>query len=126
MNIQKRVVAVKLLPAILNSKNERLFLAELQAYLNVARPRIVLDGTLLRKLDRSGIHLLLCCLEEAIKRNGDVKLAALPPGTEALLEFTGVSRVFEIYDTTVEAVNSFDALPGEVIYDRKHATENAA
>ncbi len=126
MIIHKRIVTVKILPAILDAKNMRLFLSELQGFLNVDRPRIVLDGSQLRRLDKAGIHLLLCCLEEAIKHNGDVKLAALPLGTEALLEFTGVNRVFEVYETAVEAVNSFDAMPEEVIYDREQASENAA
>lgn len=127
MTIQQRVVAVKFLPKDLSSKNERLFLAELQADLKVNRPRIVLDGTNLRKLDKAGVHLLLCCLEEAIKHNGDVKLAALPMGAEALLEFTGVTRVFDIYDTAVQAVNSFDAFPEEInsSYERGQS-QNAA
>jgi len=50
---------------------------------------------------------LLCCLEEAMKRNGDVKLAAIPDGVRALLEHTGAGRVFEGFDTTAEALDSF-------------------
>jgi hypothetical protein len=53
------------------------------------------------------VYMLLCCLEETLKRNGDVKLAALPPAAMAVLNVTGVNRVFEIYDTIPEALNSF-------------------
>jgi hypothetical protein len=53
------------------------------------------------------VYILLCCLEETLKRNGDVKLAALPPPAMAVLHVTGVNRVFEIHDTIPEALNSF-------------------
>jgi len=46
-------------------------------------------------MDRSTINLLLCCLEEAMKRNGDVKLTALSEKSRVTLELTGASRLFE-------------------------------
>jgi len=50
---------------------------------------------------------MLCCLEEAVKRNGDVKLAAVPAGARSTLKLTGIDRIFEIFDTNVEAASSF-------------------
>jgi anti-anti-sigma regulatory factor len=44
--------------------------------MNNDRAYIVLDCSKVGVMDRSAIYLLLCCLEEAMKRNGDVKLAA--------------------------------------------------
>ena len=75
--------------------------------MNIDRPCIVLDCSQVRQMNRSAIHLLLCCLEEAMKRNGDVKLAGITAGSGRLLERTGVDRLFEMFDTNVEAVNSF-------------------
>jgi hypothetical protein len=46
-----------------------------------------------------------------MKRNGDVKLAAIPPGAAAILELTRVDRLFEAFDNTADAVNSFQQLP---------------
>jgi anti-anti-sigma regulatory factor len=46
-------------------------------------------------------------LEEAIKRNGDVKLSAVPAEARSTLKLTGVDRIFEIFETNAEAVNSF-------------------
>ena len=114
MTIRKRIVAVNQLPEISNRKQGQIFLREIRNWMSVDRPRMVLDCSLLRRLDRSIIYLLLCCLEEAMKRNGDVKLAALPPGARTVLEDTGTHRLFDIYDTTAEAVNSFHQLP---VYD---------
>ena len=58
-------------------------------------------------MDRFAIHMLLCCLEEAMKRDGDVKLAAVSPSARQTLELTRVDRLFEVYDTESDAVNSF-------------------
>lgn len=89
----------------------REFLLEIDSCIDLNRPRIVLDCSRLREVDGPVIQLMLHCLEEAMKRNGDVKLAALPAEGVGLLELTGVSRLFDIFNTTAEAVNSFHQLP---------------
>ena len=101
---------VKEFPGTLNAIMGRLFLWEMQRYLYDERPQIVLDCSKIAQLDRPSIQLLLCCLEEALKRNGDIKLAAVPAGARSTLKLSGVDRVFEIFDTSAEAVNSFRRL----------------
>ena len=101
---------VKEFPGALNTPQGRLFLGEVQSYLHDERPCIVLDCSKIDQMDRPSIQLLLCCLEEAIKRNGDVKLAAVPAGAKSTLKLAGVDRIFEIFDTNAEAVNSFRRL----------------
>jgi len=81
--------------------------------MNANRPRLVLDCADIRECDSWVIRLLLHCLEEALKRNGDVKLAAVPPAAAVALASTGVARLFETFDTTAEAVNRFHQLPRE-------------
>jgi anti-anti-sigma factor len=103
-----RLVAVKHLPEKLSVRQGRRFFREVEPHLQADRPRVVLDCSKVRHLDSAGIHVLLRCLEEAMKRNGDVKLAAIPPGAAALLELTRVGRLFEAFDNTADAVNSFD------------------
>ena len=49
----------------------------------------------------------LRCMEEAMKRNGDLKLAALSPQLAVILEMTRVDRLFEIFDNCNDAVESF-------------------
>jgi len=43
-----------------------------------------------------------------MKANGDVKLAAIPPEAAAILKLTRVDRLFETFDSTADAVNSFN------------------
>jgi len=111
MTLQVNAVAVKQLPETLSVKHGRLFLDELESCMNIDRPRIVLDCSKVRHMDRSGVHLLLRCLEEAMKRNGDVKLAEVAAGARTALELTGADRIFEIFDTSADAIDSFGRLP---------------
>jgi anti-sigma B factor antagonist len=106
-----RPVTVHRVPGQVTAAEERAFLRELERYVETDRPRLVLDCSGVGRMDDAAIHLLLSCLEEAMKRRGDVKLAALGPGAEAMLRFSGAGRLFEIYPSTAEAVRSFRERP---------------
>jgi anti-anti-sigma factor len=106
-----RLVAVKHLPEKLGAKQGRHFFREVKPHLQADRPRVVLDCSRIRHVDSAGIHVLLCCLEEAMKRNGDVKLAGIPPGVAAILELTRAGGLFEAFDSSADAVNSFHQFP---------------
>lgn len=117
MTIPTRAVEVRLLPPGLSGKRERESACEIQNCLNVDRPRLVLDCSNVDQLERPVIHLLLCCLEEALKRNGDIKLAALHASARAALTATRVDRLFDIHDTIADAVNSFHQFPAALRSD---------
>jgi anti-sigma B factor antagonist len=106
-----RPVVVKQLPEKLTLQEGRNFFLEVASSLKADRPRLVLDCSKVRQLDSAGIQVLLHCLEEAMKRNGDVKLAAIPSAAAAVLELTKVDSLFEAFDTTSDAVNSFYQFP---------------
>jgi anti-sigma B factor antagonist len=105
--ISGRPVVVKELPEKFSVEQGRAFLLEVGPSLKADRPRLVLDCSQVRQLDSAGIQVLLHCLEEAMKRNGDVKLASIPPAAAEILELTKVDSLFEAFDTTADAVNSF-------------------
>ena len=111
MSTRMRAVTVHQMPEQVTATEERSFLRDLQKDVETERPRLVLDCSRVQQMDNATIHLLLCCLEEVMKRNGDAKLASLPPGAQATLQVAGVHRLFEIYATTAEAVNSFREHP---------------
>jgi anti-sigma B factor antagonist len=103
--------AVKQFPEKVNLKLGRYFLSDLQSLMNIDRPYIVLDFSNVCRMDRPAVNLLLCCLEEALKRNGDIKLAAVSEEARSVLRLTGAERLFEIFDTNAEAVSSFRQFP---------------
>jgi anti-sigma B factor antagonist len=107
MTIQNDIVVVEQLPEISTMKQAHAFIREIKGCMSIDRPRIVLDCSQLRQMNPGLAYVLLCWLEETIKRSGDLKLAAMPSSGRAMLKHIGVSRVFEIYDTAPDAVNSF-------------------
>jgi anti-anti-sigma regulatory factor len=111
-----RAAAVKRLPAALNSKQEQTFLREMETCLDSWRPSIVLDCSEAHQIDYTLLHLLLCCLEEAMKRNGDVRLAAVRPEARETLRRWKMDRLFRIFETTAEAVSSFQRPPVGAVY----------
>jgi anti-anti-sigma factor len=104
-------VIVRQVPEKLNSAEGQNFFYQVQKLLSATQPRFVFDFTHVRELDVAGIDLLLQCLEEVMKLNGDVKLAAVRRGPAAILELTRVDSLFEIFDSTAEAVESFYPFP---------------
>jgi anti-anti-sigma factor len=107
MIFRHRNIIVRQLPAALDARGRRVFSSLLVECINVKRPMLVLDCSALADLDASAIHFLLCCLEETMKRNGDIRLAALAPHAKARFEMAGADRIFEIYDTIADAVDSY-------------------
>lgn len=90
------------------------FNREFECCVNVDRPAIVLDCSRLRRMDRSAIRLLLRCLEEAMKRNGDVRLAMVNPDAVISLKSYALDRVFEVFGTITDALESF-CWPGSIV-----------
>lgn len=102
-----RSVSIMQMPEELTRNNETAFLREIDQTADVDHPNLVLDCANVRRFDARMIRLLLVCLEEAMKRNGDVRLARVSPQGKAALEQNGANRLFRIYNSDVEAVESY-------------------
>ncbi len=107
-------IVVKQLPEILDVTHSEAFLRELAPHFERDHPRLVFDFSAVRHLDSAGVDLLLRSMEEAMKRNGDVKLAAVSPHLAVILEMTRVDRLFEIFETCTDAVESYHRFPARV------------
>jgi anti-anti-sigma factor len=107
MRTKIRSVAIRKLPERISGAQRDEVYKDLETCINVDRPAVVLDCSALRVLDGAAIHLLLCCLEEAMKRNGDVRLASLRPDAQRALQAAEVDSLFQIFAETGEAVDSF-------------------
>jgi anti-anti-sigma factor len=88
---------------------------ELGPLLESNRPRVVLDCSQVRSMESAGVEMLLRCLEEVLKRDGDLKLAGLSPEAEVILELMRVARVFETFQTCEDAVRSFNAISADAV-----------
>jgi anti-sigma B factor antagonist len=106
-----RTVIVKDLPESVTLDHIPALCRELVPLAHADWPCLVLDFSAVRELDRAGVELLLRTMEEVVKRNGDVKFAAVSPQIEVILELTRVDRLFEFFDNAADAVSSFTSFP---------------
>ena len=70
--------------------------------------RIVLNLSSVGQIDSSGLGTLVASLVSARNRGAQIKLAALSPRARRALRITNVGRLFEIYESTEEAIESFN------------------
>jgi anti-sigma B factor antagonist len=102
-----RPVVIKRLPERLNFRQAKMFWQELEPIITSDRPQIVFDMSSVKSLDAAGVDMLLKCMAEVMKRDGELKLAAMSPEAAVIMEMTRTDRFFEIYDTSSDAVRSF-------------------
>lgn len=107
METSSRPVVVKRMPERVNGRTAREFLRDVQPFLNTDRPQLVFDLSQVVQLDAAGVEMLLRCMSQAHRRDGDLKLASLSPQAVVVLELTRTERLFEIYDSSTDAVRSF-------------------
>src|SRR5215470_15449863 len=73
--------------------------------------RIVLNMAWVAHIDSSGLGTLVASFISARHRGAQIKFAALSPIARQALTTTHVDQLFEIYDSTEEAVSSFQSQP---------------
>jgi anti-sigma B factor antagonist len=103
----RRPVIVMQLPELLNAGEVQDLVGDLKPLLEPQRPRIVLDCSQVKRIDSAGVEMLLHCLEEAMKRDGDLKLAAVSPESRIIFDLMRVDGIFEMFTTPEEAIDSF-------------------
>jgi len=129
MSIKKRTVSIHQMPSRLSTNSQEELLSRLEMSVENGQPRFVLDCSKLESVGSSEINFLLSYLEEAMKHKGDVRLAVLRPHAKAILRNAGVSRLFEIFDTTENAVRSYQVRPSSLaplFYESEMDAEYAA
>lgn len=107
MDVNSRPVVVKRMPERVNARTAREFLRDVRPFLTTDRPQLVFDLSQVVQLDAAGVEMLLRCMSEAHKRDGDLKLACPSQQAFIVLELTRTERLFEIYDTSTDAARSF-------------------
>jgi len=73
--------------------------------------RIVLNLAWIEYIDSSGLGVLVASLISARHRGAQIKLAALGPKARHVLSIARVDRLFEVYDSSDEAIKSFHPHP---------------
>jgi anti-sigma B factor antagonist len=74
-------------------------------------PRIVLNLARIEHIDSSGLGTVVASFISARHRGAEIKFAALSPRARRALTATHVNRLFEVYDSTEEAIDAFRPQP---------------
>src|SRR5260221_12903328 len=115
MDINSRPVVVKRMPERVNGRTAREFLRDVQPFLHADRPQLVFDLSQVVQLDAAGVEMLLRCMSEAHKRDGDVKLASLSAQSAVRLELTRTAPSVSKYVNSTRACPSFSQLLSQVM-----------
>ena len=95
------------MPDKVNRQEAQKFFADVQPFVTSDRPQLVFDLSQVKQLDAAGIEMLLRCVAEVMKHDGDLKLASPSRQASMVLELTRTDRLFEIYASSTEAARSF-------------------
>ncbi|RMF61645.1 MAG: anti-sigma factor antagonist [Calditrichaeota bacterium] len=68
---------------------------------------VVVDLKDVKRMNSSGLGILISALTSLRNRNGDLKLAAIDELMEGILIMTKLNTIFETYDTAEGAAQSF-------------------
>src|SRR5438552_937563 len=92
-------VLIQRLPARFNAGQVRAIMQELQPFLKADRPRVVFDLSQVEEMDAASVDMLLQCMSDASKRDGDVKLASPSVRAMVILELTHLDCLLEFFES---------------------------
>ncbi|RMG09966.1 MAG: anti-sigma factor antagonist [Planctomycetota bacterium] len=81
---------------------------ELESAGNEAQPRVVLDCGALEYISSAGLGVLKKMSREFRDRQGDIRLAALPPKIDNVVQLLGFDKILRVFGGLDEAVRSFE------------------
>lgn len=106
--METRSTIVIKLPEQLTGKAVRAAMRQIKPALRLDHPQVIVDMANVRQLDSAALDMLLYCIVEVSKRDGELKLAAISPEAATFLELTRMDRVFDIFPSVSEAVTEND------------------
>jgi len=90
-------------PERVSGTQARLFAERISSELHHDRPRVIADLSNVRQIDTTALHVLLECLIEVKRQDGEFYLGAVSPEAATVLELTQMDSVFELLPEVAEA-----------------------
>lgn len=79
----------------------------LKSLVDTDKTQIVLDLADVEYMSSAGLRAMVSTLKAVKRVNGDLRLASPSPRVEEVLRLAGLTSIFSIYPSQVEAVGSF-------------------
>ncbi len=77
-------------------------------------PYVVVDLTNVSFVDSTGLSVLIVGFKQRRQHGGDLRLAGLPPQAQRVLEVTGLTQMFSIYENIDDAKSWSPASDGQL------------
>jgi anti-sigma B factor antagonist len=100
------VVVALIRAKTLDASNSRDFRSAVE-YLFKPGAKLVFDLSELEFIDSTGIGALVSCLRQAHGSEAEIRLCALTQPVQAVFDLVRLQRVFAIYNSPAEAINSY-------------------
>ena len=91
---------------VLDASNARGFKDAVKPLLT-PNAKLVLDLSKVEFIDSTGLGALVSCLRQAHATGGEIKLSGLTKPARALFELVRMHRVFEVFNSSDEAIASY-------------------
>lgn len=106
INNSKDVTVVTLKSEVLDANNSKEFKKNMAPVIKNGG-KVVFNLENVQFIDSAGLGVILSCLRTLNKEGGDLKLFGITKPVRALFELVRMHRIFNIYNTEEEAVQSF-------------------
>ncbi|MGQ9631458.1 MAG: STAS domain-containing protein [bacterium] len=100
-------IAIVDLSGEIDAQNSSDIKSRIKALISDGKVKFVINLSGVRYMDSSGLGVLVSGLKTARKDGGDLKLSGLQPEVQNIFELTQLNKVFEIYESESEAINSY-------------------
>ncbi len=111
MNLKIEAVGSRMIIAVqeerLDAHNSDELKTEMNRLFSEGAKDLILDLKDVRFIDSSGLGVLVSGFKNASTRQGSLKLAGLQTQVRSMFELTRLHRVFDIFQTTDEALDSY-------------------
>jgi anti-sigma B factor antagonist len=107
MEEKNGIVVITVREERLDAHNSSDLKLEMQKVFEGGKKNLLVDLKDIRFIDSSGLGALVSGFKNATSHHGNMKLASLQPQVKSMFELTRLHRVFEIFGTAPEAIESF-------------------
>lgn len=104
---QPYAVVIQVRESRLDAHNSGELKTEMLSQFEGDKNNLVIDLQEVRFIDSSGLGVLVSGFKNASARNGSLKLCGLQQQVKSMFELTRLHRVFDIFATREEALDSF-------------------
>ncbi|MDZ7622877.1 MAG: STAS domain-containing protein [Ignavibacteriaceae bacterium] len=88
-------------------KEAEVFKNMLKKDIDSGKNKLIIDLSFCEFIDSTFLGTIVISLKKVTAIGGDIKLVGFQPAVRSMLELTRISRVFETFESTDEALSSF-------------------